>query len=473
MLFLFDINNNYIIILVNTSSKEVFFGRVGNMKQIITRFAPSPTGKAHIGSYRTAMYAWLFARKNNGKFILRIEDTDTARNDKESELDIYNALEWLGLDYDEKYIQSENLDRHREVLQQLIEHGSAYISKEEAKDGSGIIKEIVRFKNPNKVITFIDLIRGEISTDISDLGDFVIARSLTEPLYHLAVVVDDHDESVSHVIRAEEHIANTPRQIAIHNALGWELPQYAHLPIVLGSDKQKLSKRRGALPVTSYAQKGYLVDAVFNAVAMIGWNPADPGSEQEIFNRNELIERFDLSRVQKSSAVFSEEKLNWFNREYLKKMSKHDQEKALQDFLPTALLRLEKQILKKLLPIILERIQYFGEVTDLVASGEFDFCLSDPVYLKEQLVWKKDTLENAMKHISYVYNVFTNYTGEWNTESVRVFIWDYVEEEGKGNVLWPLRFALSGKEKSPDPFIIADILGKEKVLEKLKHAMSL
>lgn len=442
-------------------------------KQIITRFAPSPTGKAHIGSYRTAMYAWLFARKNNGKFILRIEDTDTARNDKESELDIYNALEWLGLDYDEKYIQSENLDRHREILQTLIDNGSAYISKEEAKDGSGVIKDIVRFKNPNSVITFTDLIRGEISTNISDLGDFVIARSLTEPLYHLAVVVDDHDEGVTHVVRAEEHIANTPRQIALHQALGWKLPEYAHLPIVLGSDKQKLSKRRGALPVTSYAQKGYLADAVFNAVAMIGWNPADPGSEQEMFTRKEFIERFDLSRVQKSSAVFNEEKLNWFNREYIKKLSITEQKEGVQKFLPSTLLQLDNETLEKLFPVIIERIQFFGEVVDLVAAGEFDFCLGQPVYEKEGLVWKKDTLENAMLHIKYVYEKISTYDGEWNAEQVKTLIWDYTESEGRGNVLWPLRYALSGKEKSPDPFIIANILGKEKTLERLQYAMNL
>ncbi len=443
------------------------------MTKIITRFAPSPTGKAHIGSYRTAMYAWLFARKNNGKFILRIEDTDTARNNKESEIDIYNALEWLGLDYDEKYIQSENLSRHQEILQILIDNGSAYISKEEAKDGSGIIKDIIRFKNPNSIITFTDLIRGEISTDISDLGDFVIARSLTEPLYHLAVVIDDHDEGVTHVIRAEEHIANTPRQIALHQALGWKLPEYAHLPIVLGSDKQKLSKRRGALPVTSYAQKGYLADAVFNAVAMIGWNPADSGSEQEIFTQTEFVERFDLSRVQKSSAVFNEEKLNWFNREYIKKLSIVEQKEGVRKFLPSTLLQLDNKIFEKLFPVIIERIQYFGEIVDLVAVGEFDFCLGQPVYKKEELIWKKDTLENAIQHIQYVYQKISSYTGEWNTEQIKSLIWDYAESEGRGSVLWPLRYALSGKEKSPDPFILANILGKEKTLERLQYAINL
>ena len=441
------------------------------MKPVITRFAPSPTGKAHIGSYRTAMYAWLFARKNGGKFILRIEDTDTARNDKESELDIYRALEWLGLDYDEKYIQSENLKRHREILQQLINNGSAYVSKEEAKDGSGVIKDIVRFKNPNTVITFTDLIRGEISTDISDLGDFVIARSLTEPLYHLAVVVDDHDEGVTHVIRAEEHIANTPRQIALHQALGWELPKYAHLPIVLGSDKQKLSKRRGALPVTSYAEKGYLSDAVFNAVAMIGWNPADPGSEQEIFNRAELIERFDLSRVQKSAAVFNEEKLNWFNREYIRVLPYEKQKEGILEFLPEELKKLNDEMLQKIILLIIERVHFFSEVSIMAESGEFDYYVRDPEFDIEKIVWKQDSIDIAKIHLNAVYKLFSEYDGIWEAEVLKALIWGYVEVEGRGNVLWPLRYVLSGKDKSPDPFLLLDILGKEVSLKRIEKVI--
>lgn len=443
------------------------------MKQIVTRFAPSPTGKAHIGSYRTAMYAWLFARKNNGKFILRIEDTDTARNDKESELDIYEALQWLGLDYDEKYIQSENLDRHREILQTLIDTGFAYISQEEAKDGSGIIKDIVRFKNPGTVVTFNDLIRGEISTDVSDLGDFVIARSPSEPLYHLAVVVDDHDEGVTHVLRAEEHIANTPRQILIHQALGWDLPEYGHMPIVLGPDKQKLSKRKGALPVTDYAKKGYLADAVFNAVAMIGWNPADPGSEQEIFNRTELIERFDLGRVQKSAAVFNEEKLNWFNREYLRALPFEKQKEGILEFLPEEVKSLNDEMIQKILLIILERIHIFSDVAVMAESGEFDYYVRDPEFDITKIVWKQDSLDTAKTHLSAVYNLFNEYDGVWEADALKALIWGYVEAEGRGNVLWPLRYVLSGKDKSPDPFMLLDILGKEISLRRIEKVISL
>jgi len=334
---------------------------------VVTRFAPSPTGKAHAGSYRTAMYAWLFARKHGGKFILRIEDTDTARNSKEAEQDIYEALAWLGLNHDELYIQSQNLPRHQAVLAEMIASDKAYISREEAKDGSGIMKDIIRFRNPNKVMVFNDLIRGPISIDTTDLGDFVIARNINEPLYHLAVVIDDHDEGVTHVIRAEEHIANTPRQMLLIEAMGWEIPNYAHIPIVLGPDKQKLSKRKGALPMTEYANQGYLRDAVFNCIAMIGWNPADPGSPQELFSVEELIERFDLSRVQKAGAVFNIDKLNWFNREYIKKLDSVSFWGYALPFVPEAYRSSPE--LPKLEHLVRERIERFGTVSSRYWCG--------------------------------------------------------------------------------------------------------
>lgn len=444
-------------------------------KKIVTRFAPSPTGKAHAGSYRTAMYAWLFARKYNGTFILRIEDTDTARNDKESEQDIYDALAWLGLTHDELYIQSHNLTRHQEVLKQLIDTDKAYISREEAKDGSGVMKDIIRFRNPGKVVIFNDLVRGPIATDTTDLGDFVIARNINEPLYHLAVVVDDHDEGVTHVIRAEEHIANTPRQILIHEALGWELPTYAHIAIVLGPDKQKLSKRKGALPMTAYSGEGYLPDAVFNCIAMVGWNPADPGSEQEIFSKKELISRFDFARVQKSGAVFNVEKLDWFNREYIKRLSSDEfwgnarswlTESIVQDF------EKHQDMLKRIEHLIRERMVkfsnmqlFFGKI-DNTTIGEFDYFFSEPKVDETMLVWKDDTFENAKCHLTYIKELFEG-LNDWNIESLKSVLMPYADEKGRGNVLWPLRVALSGKEKSPDPFVIASILGKEETQKRI------
>jgi glutamyl-tRNA synthetase len=441
-------------------------------KKIVTRFAPSPTGRAHAGSYRTAMYAWLFARKHHGKFILRIEDTDLARNSVEARDDIYEALAWLGIDNDEQYVQSEHLSRHQELLNKLIKEDKAYVSREEAKDGSGVMKDIIRFRNPNKVVTFTDLIRGPISTDTTDLADFVIARNMNEPLYHLAVVIDDYDEEVTHVIRAEEHIANTPRQILLIEALGWDVPEYAHLPIVLGSDKQKLSKRKGALPMTEYAKEGYLPEAVFNCIAMIGWNPADPGSDQEIFTTEELIGRFDFARMQKGGAVFNIDKLNWFNREYIKKLS-------TEAFWSHALPFVPEQyhgngMLKKLEHIFRDRIDKFSDIASLFADGEFDYFFAKPTIDQKMLVWKNlredaQGLEKTQDYLKQVLSLLEGVSEEhWNGDVIKNTLTPYAEQEGKGNVLWPLRVALSGKEKSPDPFELAGLLGKKETLSRIE-----
>src|SRR3990170_3144422 len=268
-------------------------------KHVVTRFAPSPTGYFHIGGYRTAIFAYLYAKHNGGKFILRIEDTDKERNKKEYEDNILESLKWIGLRYDKFYRQSENIERHKNIIRELLQKGSAYISKEEAKDGSGAIKEIVRFKNPNKVVKIHDLIKGTVVIDTTDLGDFVIARNVDDPLYHLAVVIDDWDEGVTHVIRGDEHLSNTPRQILMLEALGAPIPAYAHIPLILGEDRSKLSKRKGALPLTAYRDLGYLLEAMLNAAVLIGWNP---GGEQEIFSKQELIKTFDLAKVHKSGA---------------------------------------------------------------------------------------------------------------------------------------------------------------------------
>jgi glutamyl/glutaminyl-tRNA synthetase len=226
-------------------------------KKIITRFAPSPTGLLHSGNYRTAIFAYLFAKKTGGEFNIRIEDTDLERSKKEYEDNIWETIEWLGLSPDRTFRQSEHRARHRELLEKLIADGKAYISKEQPRK-EGDREEVIRFRNPNTKITFRDAIRGDITTTTVDLGDFVIARSLDEPVFHFAVVVDDADMGATHIVRGEDHIPNTARQILIGQALGFETPIYAHIPLVLGSDRAKLSKRRGAKPLTEYRDEGYL-----------------------------------------------------------------------------------------------------------------------------------------------------------------------------------------------------------------------
>ncbi len=443
-----------------------------NAKKIVTRFAPSPTGHMHAGSYRTAFFAYLFAKRHGGKFILRIEDTDKERSKSEYTEEILRVFEIIGISYDEKYIQSENLDRHREILEKLIKEDKAYISREEAKDGSGLIKDIVRFRNPNKVVTFNDLIRGPISTDTTDLGDFVLAKNINEPLFHLAVVIDDYDEGITHVIRAEEHIANTPRQILIHEALGFEIPHYAHLPLVLAPDKTKMSKRKGAIPVVDYLEMGYLPEALLNAICLCGWNP---GTEQEIFSRAELEEIFDLDKVQKSGAVFGEDKLNWFNREYIKKLSQKEFWDSAHHYLFGSLVEDKPEhheILKKLEPLIRERMVKFSDMlsffgrADGSSVGEFDYFFVRPKVDENILPWKDSTLEKAHEYLREIKSRLES-VETWDYENIKNAVWDYAEREGRGSVLWPMRVALSGREKSPDPFEIASILGKEETISRL------
>ena len=433
---------------------------------IVTRFAPSPTGAAHAGSYRSAMFAWLFARHSGGKFILRIEDTDTARNQEGSDTQIIESLAWLGISYDEIYYQSKNLGRHREVIEMLIKSNHAYVSTEPAKDGSGM-KDLIRFRNPNKPVTVNDILRGQVTIDTTDLGDFIIARTIDEPIFHLANVIDDHDEGVTYVVRAEEHLANTPRQILIFEALGWTIPTYAHLPLVLGPDKLKLSKRRNALAMLEYRDRGYLPEAVFNCVALVGWNP---GTEQELFDKHELIEQFDLARVQKSGAVFSEEKLNWFNREYIKKLGMEDQVAYVKKFLPERFKTISEDLLIKLVPIIIERINCFGDISTMAQDGELDYYMTAPTVDLARVSWKGEDLTNTKAHLIESITLMEKIPeSDWNGITVKDAIWGYAEQIGKGNVLWPIRFSLSGRDKSPDPFILAEILGKTETLKRLNH----
>lgn len=456
---------------------------VESPQKVITRFAPSPTGKLHCGTYRTAIFAYLYARKNGGQFVLRIEDTDKERSLKEHEDNALEAMHWLGLEYDAFFRQSENAPRHKAVLEKMIQDGHAYISKEEARDGSGVIKEIVRFKNPNTDVSFEDEIKGHVMMNTTDLGDFVIAKNINEPLFHLAVVVDDFDEGVTHVIRGEDHVSNTPRQILIQRAIGAPTPIYAHLPLVLGADKQKLSKRKGALALTQYRAQGYLSEAILNMVAMIGWNP---GTEQELFSKEELIKTFELAKVQKSPAVFNEEKLNWFNREYIKKLSREEfWDHAHTELFGSIVENIPENhdILKKLEPLIRERMvkfsdmqQFFGRA-DGSTVGEFDYFFIEPFIDTTMLVWKglkddADGLEKTKKYLQEVIDILTPLSVDvWDAGSIKATLLEVCTREGNGAILWPMRVTLSGREKSPDPFELAHILGREKTLNRIRHVL--
>ena len=283
---------------------------------VVTRFAPSPTGNLHVGSARTALFSFLYARGCGGKFILRIEDTDKERSKKEFEESILASMEWLGFSYDEMYRQSERTEIYKKYLQKLIDSGSAYISKEEVKQ-EGDRSEVIRFKNPNKTVTFADEIRGEVTFDTTELGDFVIAKDVKNPLYHFVVVVDDLEMGVTHVIRGEDHISNTPRQILIQEAIGAPRPTYAHIPLTLAADRSKLSKRHGAVSVEEYKKMGYLPEALVNFLALLGWNP---GNDKEIFSIDELIKEFSLKKMQKGGAMFNFDKLDWVNKQHIARL---------------------------------------------------------------------------------------------------------------------------------------------------------
>lgn len=425
-------------------------------RKVVTRMAPSPTGKFHVGSVRTALFNYLFARQNGGKFILRIEDTDKERSKKEFEADIVEAFDWLGFDYDEFYRQSERTDIYKEHIEKLIDNGFAYISNEEAVE-EGKRGSVIRFKNPNKLVKFSDVLLGDIEVDTTDLGDFVIAKDSENPLYHLTVVVDDGLMDVTHVIRGQDHISNTPRQILILEALGFERPVYAHIPLILAPDKTKLSKRHGALATLEYRDLGYFKEAMINFMALIGWNPGD---EREIFSKDELIKEFKLEKVQKGGGVFNIEKLNWFNKQYLLKKPKEEIMSGVGRYV-----NIPEEMLERALPTLTERIHKFGDLKE----ENLSFYNSLPHYETKDLIWKNS---DEYQTKTYLENVISLLEGAdfSSVESIKESVWSYAEEKGRGDVLWPTRFGLSGLQKSPDPFTLAFILGKVETIERLKIA---
>ncbi len=380
-------------------------------QKIVVRIPPSPTGNLHVGTARAALFNYLFAKKNSGKIILRSEDTDRARSKKEFEDNIIESLKWIGITYDEFYRQSERGELYRKYLEKMVGEGNAY----QAEDN------VIRFKNPNKSVKFLDIVRGEIEFDTTELEDFVIAKSMDEPLYHLAVVVDDLESSVTHVIRGEDHISNTPRQILIQEALGAPRPIYAHIPLVLAQDRSKLSKRHGAVSLLEFRDSGYLPQAMVNYLALLGWNP---GTEQEIFTMEELIQAFSLEKIQKGGAIFDEKKLQWINRQHLSRLSPEEK---------------------------LER-----------AKSEFDIT-KEPELIVDKIRWKGGSKEETAHHLEYVRGILDS----------EVEIMAYAEKEGKGNVLWPLRYALSGLEVSPDPLTLIKILGVGESERRLVKAIEI
>lgn len=437
--------------------------------KIIVRYPPSPTGKLHVGNARTAVFNFLFAKKNDGKLIVRMEDTDRERSKLEYEKDILDNLTWLGIEWEGEILkQSERTETYKTYLNKLIEEGKAYISKET----EGPNKEVIRFKNPNKNITFTDLIRGEITVNTEDLGDFIIARNINEPVYHLAVVIDDFESNVSHVIRGDDGISNTPRQILIQEAIGAPRPQYAHVPLVLAKDKSKLSKRKHgeAVSLSYYKEKGFLPEALVNFLTLIGWNP---GTEEEIFTLGELEQIFDLEKVGKSGGVFDEVKLRYINKAHLKKLPQEVIKEKITSIFKEKGLDIEAKVLERAFNTIVERIEVWSDLEEAIDNGEYTFLSENPEYDPEGLVWRKGTQEDAKKHLKHVLTLISEKPEFESVDTAKNIIWDYAEKEGKGDVLWPLRFALSGLEKSPDPFTLLYVLGINTAKTRIQKAMDM
>ncbi len=442
-------------------------------RKIAVRFPPSPTGELHIGNIRTILFNYLFAKHNNGDIYMRFEDTDRERSKKEYEQIALDTLIALGLKYDYgPYRQSEREQLYTQALNTLIENDRAY-EAEDSKDDSG--DKVIRFKNPNKVVTFNDVVRGEIKIDTTDFGDFIIARSKTKPLYHLTVVVDDIDMNITHVIRGEDHITSTPRQILLIEALGEEEPTYAHLPMIIGEDKKKLSKRHGAVTYQKFAELGYLPEAIINYLALLGWNAKD---NREYYTIDELIKVFSLENVTKAPAMFSYEKLDSINKHYISLLSNKDIEKqilanltkSVSDFIIKSSI---KEVKDKIIhSIIKERINKWSDVSDICNS---DLSWLESINLKtDKIIWKKSNKKDTELHLKNTINLLSSLDEEnWTEINIKEVIWPYADKNGRGDVLWPMRYSLTGNERSPDPFSVAFVLGKQETLSRLQYAIDI
>lgn len=427
--------------------------------QVRVRIAPSPTGNLHVGTARAALFNELFARKMGGKFIIRIEDTDKARSKREFETSILEGLKWLGITWDEgpdtggeygPYRQSERTQIYTAALQKLLDLGNAY------KEG-----EAIRLKVEPQTVTFHDMVRGDIAIDTKSFeGDFIIARNMNDPVFHLAVVCDDAAMNISHVIRGEDHIHNTAKHILIQKALGYPQPHYAHLPLLLDSERKKLSKRSGETNLIAYKDMGFLPEAMLNYLALLGWNPGD---EREFFTHEELAEVFSLERVQKSGAIFSLEKLTSMNKYYIRLLPP-------EELMRRAGITPEGDSTQKAVALEQERVGTLNELRDAISFASSNW---QATYPPEMLVWKKSTPEATKSYLTELITKVVQYEHtEFVAELLNQYLMEWIDSAnlGRGDVLWPMRVALTGREHSPGPFEVAEVLGKEETIRRLTAA---
>ena len=460
--------------------------------KLTTRFAPSPTGYLHIGGARTALFSWLYARRHGGDFILRIEDTDRERSTEESVNAILEGMNWLGLEYDQgPFYQTHRFDRYKEVIQKLLDQGDAYYcyctreELDEMREGQRSRKEkprytglcrsrtepregvdpVIRFKNPmDGAVVVDDLVRGKVVFQNSELDDLIIARSDGTPTYNLTVVVDDLDMGLTHVIRGDDHLNNTPRQINILRALGAELPKYAHLPMILGSDGGRLSKRHGAVGVMQYRDEGYLPEALLNYLVRLGWSHGD----QEIFSMDEMVSLFEVESVNHSASTFNPEKLLWLNQHYIKSsspehiahhLSWHMGERGID---PT-----QGPDLTRVVEAQQERAKTLVEMADNSVFFYLDFETFDEKAAKKNLkVAAQPPLEKIRSALAEL--------EIWDAEPIHQIVKQTAEilDLKLGKVAQPLRVAVTGAAISPPIDITLELIGRERVLKRIELALS-
>jgi glutamyl-tRNA synthetase len=468
------------------------------------RFAPSPTGYPHLGNIRTALFNWLFARHHGGKFILRIEDTDITRKVEDAVKAILDGLQWLGLNWDEgPYFQSQRLSLYHEVADKLLSEGHAYLCycsperlevmrQEQAKrkqpprydrhcrdltqqertqlEATGVIP-VIRFRMPLEgETTFCDLIRGLVTFKRDVLDDFVLLKSDGYPTYHLASIVDDHLMAISHVLRADEWLSSTPRHILLYQALKWEAPQFAHLPMILGPDRAKLSKRHGATTITEYQKQGYLPNAMINFLVLLGWSLDD---RTELLSREELIKHFSLERVGKTAAIFNKDKLDWMNGVYSRKLSLgefvHQARPFLDRDLPKSVERpLDGNYVSQVVSLIQERAKTLAEVPQLASF----FFLNELQYDTGLLLSGGLGAKSAAKAITITLQQLER-IGTWDATTIEGILRPLAAELNldTGKLFGLVRVAVTGRTAAPPLFQTMAVLGKEKCLKRLNTAL--
>ena len=440
------------------------------MENIRVRFAPSPTGKVHIGNIRAAIYNWLFARHTGGKFLLRVEDTDLERSTPEAIKVLFECMEWLGLDYDEEvFYQTKNVKRHLEVVDQLLASGHAYKVEKTSRDGkTGVV---TMFRMPKEgTIEFDDIVKGHMAKKAEDIQDFAIVRSDGSPIFHIANVVDDIDQKVTHIIRGDDHVENTFKHICIFKALGAPVPKYGHLSMIVNQQGKPYSKRDGAAFVGEYREQGYLPEALFNYLLLLGWNPGD---DREVLSREEMIKLFELEKVHVTAAMFDPRKLAWMNGEYIKQIPQQQFKAKVKEAVRNSKTReLDNSKTEEWWDYLCAQIQPRTKFLNDIPKA-IECFVTDDYAVDEKAVEKRLRKEGAKKALGEVVALFEKVDeAEWLVPKLEELVKGLSQGQGMGPWVHPIRVAVSGRGEGIGLFEMLQLLGKAKTMERLAKGMA-